>query len=206
MPRSTSTGFVINDAGYILTSCYSLSECGRITAGDSDVSLEVAAKDPLNDLALLKGPAGFMEPVHFRGGRSIRQGADIMVAGYPLRGLLASGINVSSGTVSALAGPGNDSRIIQFTAPVQPGNSGGPLLDSAGHVTGIVMASLDDLLVTEATGSVPQNVNFAIKSSVITSFLDTHGVNYETAVSTRTIKGTTLTRQAKEYTVLIKCW
>ena len=62
------------------------------------------------------------------------------MVGYPLRGLLASEANVSTGAVSALAGPGDDRRLIQITAPVQSGNSGGPVLDAAGNVVGVVSA------------------------------------------------------------------
>ena len=51
---------------------------------------------------------------------------------------------------------------MQITAPVQPGNSGGPLLDGAGNVLGVVVAKLDALYVAEAIGDIPQKLNFAI--------------------------------------------
>ena len=68
-----------------------------------------------------------------------------MALGYPLFGLLASTANLSVGNVSALAGLGDDSRYLQISAPVQPGNSGGPLLDASGnsYLIGIVTSKLD---------------------------------------------------------------
>ena len=82
--------------------------------------------------------------------------------------------NLSVGNVSALAGLGDDSRYLQISAPVQPGNSGGPLLDASGHLVGIVTAKLD-ARVARFTGDVPQNVNFALKAEVARTFLDSKG-------------------------------
>ena len=73
--------------------------------------------------------------------------------------------------ITALAGLGDDDRLYQISAPVQPGNSGGPLFDESGRVIGIVVAKLDALKMAAATGYIPQNVNFAIKSGIAGSFL-----------------------------------
>jgi S1-C subfamily serine protease len=93
-----------------------------------------------------------------------------------LHGLLASEANVTAGIVSALAGIGNDARFLQVTVPIQPGSSGGPLLDLQSRVVGVVVGKLDALRVASVTGDIPQNVNFAIKSSVVRSFLQASGV------------------------------
>jgi S1-C subfamily serine protease len=90
--------------------------------------------------------------------------------GYPLSGLLSSDANVSVGNVSALAGLRDDSRYLQISAPVQPGNSGGPLLDASGHLVGIVTAKLDAVRLARFTGDIPQNVNFALKTEVARTF------------------------------------
>ena len=79
----------------------------------------------------------------FRDGQNIRPGDGVVVVGYPLRGLLASNANVTTGTISALAGVRDDSRRLQLTAPVQPGDSGGPLLDLSGNVVGVIVATLE---------------------------------------------------------------
>jgi S1-C subfamily serine protease len=65
--------------------------------------------------------------------------------GYPLAGLLATTANLTVGNVSALAGLGDDARYLQISAPVQPGNSGGPLLDESGHLVGLLQQNLTQL-------------------------------------------------------------
>lgn len=113
----------------------------------------------------------------------MRAGDTIVVLGYPLAGLLATTANLTVGNISALAGLGDDSRYLQISAPVQPGNSGGPLLDGSGHLVGIVTAKLDAALVARFTGDIPQNVNFALKAEVARTFLDSKGIAYHSAPS-----------------------
>ena len=67
---------------------------------------------------------------------------------------------------------GDDVRLFQISAAVQPGNSGGPLLDGEGQVVGLVVAKLDEIATARATGSLPQNVNYAMKSSFLLGFLE----------------------------------
>jgi len=130
----------------------------------------------------------------------------VVAVGFPLHGLLASSANVATGTVSALAGIGDDIRYLQISAPVQPGNSGGPLLDMSGNVVGVVVAKLDALRVAEATGDIPQNVNFAIKDAVARSFLEAKGVEYETAASERELGAAEVGARAAAFMVLVECW
>ncbi len=162
--------------------------------------------DTLTDLALLKSAKSISTFVTFRGGQGVRTGEDIVVTGFPLHGLLTSGINVTKGIVSALAGPGDDRRIFQITAPVQPGNSGGPVLDASGNVVGVVVARLDAIKLARRTGRLPQNVNFAISAGTARAFLDAHDVAYKTAKSNRTTPTADIAAKAKGYTVLIECW
>ena len=156
---------------------------------------------------MIKGPAGAVAAAgKFRQGRGIRPGDDIVVIGYPLRGLLASGANVTTGTVSALAGPGDDRSQIQITAPVQPGNSGGPVLDQSGHVVGVVVGRLDAIKLARLTGKLPQNVNFAVSEGTARAFLEAHDVAYDTGPSTKTMSNADIAARAKAFTVLIECW
>ncbi len=142
----------------------------------------------------------------FRSEPSARRGEAVVVAGFPLPGVLSSELNVTTGTVSAATGPGNDRRIIQITAPVQPGNSGGPVLDASGNVVGVVVAQLDAIKLARRTGRLPQNVNFAISEGAARAFLDAHDVPYETADSKSPIPTAEIAAKAKGYTVLIECW
>ncbi len=96
--------------------------------------------------------------------------------GYPLAEILAQSLNVTQGIVSSMVGPGNDSRLLQISAGVNPGNSGGPLLNDAGQVVGVVSARLNDRVVLEAAGALPATVAFAVRREVILAFLAAQGV------------------------------
>lgn len=101
-------------------------------------------------------------------------------------------MSLTAGTVSALAGIGDDSRMLQFTAPIQPGNSGGPLLDQSANVIGIVTSKLSPLWTAQQLGDIPQNVNFAIKSSVARDFLDSKAIDYRASASTSVFDNATI--------------
>lgn len=113
---------------------------------------------------------------------------------------------MSTGTVSAMAGIQDDTRYLQISAPIQPGNSGGPLLDMSGNVIGVVSAKLDALRVAGVIGDIPQNVNFAIKDAVARNFLDNHGIVYQTAPSDRILTAADVAEMARGFTILIECW
>ena len=98
-------------------------------------------------------------------------------------GALASSGNTTLGNITALAGLRDDSRFIQISASVQPGNSGGPVLDEAGRLIGVIEGKLDALKVARVTGDIPQNVNFAILASTLAHFLEASRIPYEFAVT-----------------------
>lgn len=121
---------------------------------------------------------------------------------------MAAGGNLSPGVVSALAGVGNNTSQIQITAPVQPGNSGGPVLDGKGQVVGVVVQKLDAVKVAKLTGDVPQNVNFAINEATTRTFLDSNQVPYKTGkwwnLMGKSPEETAA--EARKYTVVVECW
>jgi S1-C subfamily serine protease len=169
-----------------------------------EVEFKIVSTDEKNDLVILKG-AIQSEPVTFAA-EPARQGARVVTIGYPLRGVLASRATVSEGIISNLSGPQNDASLFQISAPVQPGNSGGPLLDDSGHVIGIVVAKLDALKMAAFTGDIPQNVNFAIKHSVVTAFLDGAGITYRTGSRSNPFSTTQVSQIGGKSTVPIDCW
>jgi len=132
-------------------------------------------------------------------------GEDVMVAGYPLAGLLGSDIIVTSGHVNSLAGLGNDSTRIQISAPVQPGNSGGPLVDRSGAVVGVVVSKLNVTRIAKLTGDLAQNVNFAIKPEMLKLFLEANQVRFRTAQLGSRLEGIVIASRAKEFTVQVIC-
>ncbi len=201
---STGSGFRVSAEGHVLTNAHVVEGCAEAHMPPAG-AVAVAARDEAADLALLKAPAGGSVAT-FRQGRGIRPGAMAVVVGYPLRGALASGANVTVGNVSALAGPGDDRRLIQITAPVQPGNSGGPVLDSAGNAVGVVVAKLDAVAMARATGDIPQNVNFAVSAGAARAFLDSEGVAYDTAPSGESLAPDEVAAKAAAFTVLVECW
>ena len=203
---SNGSGFFVSSRGDILTNAHVVSECADVRIPPA-VSVSVAARDDSSDLALLRGPEDRVGVIGtFREGRGIRPGSDVVVIGYPLHGVVASEANVTRGNVSALAGPGDDRRLFQMTAPVQPGNSGGPVLDASGHVVGVTVAKLDAIKIARAIGDIPQNVNFAVSAGTARAFLDAEGVPYETARSGDTLAPDDVAAKAKKFTVLVECW
>lgn len=207
-PQSSGTGFVVSRQGHILTNHHVVDDCpsARVLVDQQQKEVTILKLDKENDLALLRLPKPFPTVARFRQGRNIRAGDAIVVVGYPYHGLLALEANVTTGTVSALAGIKNDTRFLQIAAPVQPGNSGGPVLDKSGNVVGVVQSKLNAIAMAFISGDLPQNVNFAIKDLIARSFLDAEGVPYETAVSDRQLEAGEIGEQAKQFTLLIECY
>ncbi len=177
MAATSGTAFFVSRNGEALTNAHVVEDCQQIRVNGDMARL--LARDVKNDLALL---ATDQHPSQWSNWRvSVRQGEDIVVYGFPLTGVLSSGGNVVTGNVTALAGLEDDSRFLQISAPVQPGNSGGPLFDRFGNIVGVVVSKLNAIRIASATGDIPQNVNFAIKASVATAFLDAQRVTISTA-------------------------
>jgi S1-C subfamily serine protease len=128
-----------------------------------------------------------------------------VATGYPYHGLLTSDFTVSTGIVSSLSGLLNDTRFLQISAPIQPGNSGGPLLDTSGNVVGVVAAKINAIRFAKATGDLPENINFAIKTGAVRDFLDNSVVPYQTAEPSAELKTAQVASNARAYTMLVSC-
>ena len=153
---SSGTGFYIN-ANHILTNAHVVHSADELRIPYHCV--EIVAVDEKADLALLFDPLGNPDIATFRS-YSVDFGEEVAVFGYPLNNILSYRGNGTSGVISGLSfiidDPHPDS-LFQHTAPIQGGNSGGPVLDSAGNVVGVVVSSLDPDVIPN------QNVNFAIQ-------------------------------------------
>jgi len=128
-----------------------------------------------------------------------------MVFGYPLAGSLTSSGNFTSGLVSGLRGLRDAAGQLQITAPVQPGNSGGPLMDASGLVIGVVQAKLDALRSAVATGDIPQNVNFAISLEVLVEFLTTNNVQFRNRSRAAPMDTAQVAEMAQTFTHRVEC-
>jgi len=199
---ATGTGFYISRQGHVLTNAHVVDKCRELTIsrqGATAIPASVVKSDASNDLAVLiatPSPA----VAAFRAGRPVRAGEAVVVYGYPMTGTLSSGGVVTNGSVSALSGLRDDSRYLQVSAPIQGGNSGGPVLDTAGNVVGIATSSLGS-----RSRDVPQNVNFALKTDVARTFLEAAGVPVETSGSGRELSVADIGERARAFSVLIDC-
>ena len=202
----SGSGFLVSAEGHIVTNHHVVASCQKVTVAPGNAEAAVIARDARNDLALLKvagAPAGVAK---LRTGRSVRPGDEVVVVGFPLRQVLAPNPVVTTGTVSALSGLGNDTAKLQIAAPVQQGNSGGPLLDRHGLVVGVVQSKLNALRIAGATGDIPQNVNFAVNGATLQSFLEANGVGFGAAPPGGTaLSAADVGEQAARYTVAIEC-
>jgi S1-C subfamily serine protease len=176
---SSGSAFAVSRQGHLLTNNHVVSGCSLVeVAGVGPAT--VLSTDPGNDLALIqvKAQRTELEPVRITN-KATRLGEEVVALGYPLRGVLGDGLNVTTGTISALSGLGNDSTQLQFTAAIQPGNSGGALVDRSGALVGIVASKLSDTFALKGGGFVPQGVNFAIRKEIAIAFLQAHGVSLQ---------------------------
>jgi S1-C subfamily serine protease len=204
----TGTGFVISSNGHVVTNQHVIDGCGEITgnlSGEAPLKLRLVSSDETNDLALLQAPSPFKDVAAIRA-NSVETGEGVIAIGYPYRGLLTSDFTVTTGIVSSLSGIFNDTRHLQISAAVQPGNSGGPLLDFTGAVVGVVAAKLDAIKVARATGNLPENINFAIKTGALRDFLDNSAVMYRDTERRESNRETAeVAKKARGFTLLISC-
>src|SRR5271169_3577820 len=118
---SSGSGFAIGDGGLIVTGNHVVSGCSAVSIPDVGLAT-VVKSDPRADVAILKPSRPLPIGLRFRSGRSVKPGEEIVVIGFPWRGLLSSAPTVTTGIVSSLAGIGDDRTRMQLSAPVQPGN------------------------------------------------------------------------------------
>ncbi len=102
----------------------------------------------------------------------VRMGDTVFTLGFPNIGLQGLKPKLTKGEISSLTGIRDDPRYYQISVAVQPGNSGGPLVDEKGEVVGVVISRLGDAVALEASGMLPQQVNYAVKISHATSLLN----------------------------------
>lgn len=204
-PDSTGSGVAVSSTA-ILTNAHVIADCKHIAVrqGSSLSPAQTIAMDERIDLALLATQRTLLSQAKLR--TSAMLGEDIMVAGYPLAGLLGSDLIVTGGQVNSLAGLGNDPTLLQISAPVQPGNSGGPIVDRYGLVVGIVVSKLNVSRVEKITGDVAQNINFAIKPELVRLFLDANSVKYLTGQAGTRLEGTELAQIARGFTFQVLCF
>jgi S1-C subfamily serine protease len=172
-PTSSGTGFLITEDGFLVTNEHVVKDATEIAVVTTAGLLEakVLRVDEANDLALLKA-SGRFKPLPIAPSRSVKLGSTVSTVGFPNIGLQGFSPKFSKGEIAALSGAKDDPKYFQISVPLQPGNSGGALLDERGNVVGVVSAKLSALAAIATTGQIPENVNYAVKSSLLLSFLE----------------------------------
>jgi serine protease Do len=135
------------------------------------IDAKVVRVDAANDLALLKADGRFA-PLPITSSRTVKLGGTVATVGFPNIGMQGFAPKFARGEIASLSGAADDVRYFQISVPVQPGNSGGALVDEHGNVVGVVSAKLNASAALAASGALPENVNYAVKSSFLLSFLE----------------------------------
>lgn len=202
--RVTGSGFFVGPRS-VVTNAHVIEGCTSLAVRrDQEIySATLRAEAARSDLALLSLSTSVAAVPAIR--RSASLGEDIVVAGHPLSGLLSTDLIVTGGLVNSLAGLGNDPALLQVSAPVQAGNSGGPLIDRSGAIVGVVVSKLDVGRLHKITGDLAQNINFAIKPEVLRMFLDANRVPYRSADAAKRLDGVQIADKARGFTVQVLC-
>jgi len=179
----TGSSFLISRAGYVVTNFHVVKGASRIAVRFPNQQYtrlaSIAVKDETNDLAVLQlrdfDPSyvtGDPVPFELPSSAVSKMGQSAYTVGFPLGDVMGSTPRLSSGLVSSVFGLGDDPRLLQISNPVQPGNSGGPLINENGELIGVVVSGLSAKYFYENAGIIPQNVNFAVKSVYLRSLIE----------------------------------
>jgi S1-C subfamily serine protease len=206
---STGTGFLIANER-VMTNHHVIDGCNRVLLRTpSNHWLEArppARVDAQLDLAILNVPGLGGPALAFRGGPNVRRGEGVVAYGFPLAGLLSSDPKLTRGEINGLRGLGDNPSQYQISAEVQPGNSGGPLVDMQGHLVGVVVSKLNAQAVARRTGDIAQNINFAVQGQAALAFARRAGVEPRIAESTGTDRNAAdVGEVAHRSTVFIRC-
>lgn len=203
---ASGSGFAVSPTGHIVTNNHVIDGCSYMSGYHKGkaVRFTVLYRDPINDLAVLQGD---ITPTNvFRISRKNPELLEeIYVAGYPFGSHVSSSVKVTKGIVSSLSGLGNNISNIQIDAALQPGNSGGPIIDTKGNVIGVAVAKLDFKKVVEDWGVIPENTNFGIKSNVVANLLESNGIKIQEASNTP-LSNADLGKVIRGATYHLSCW
>jgi S1-C subfamily serine protease len=197
---STGTAFAVSDR-HLVTNAHVVTSSNviEIWRGDVWVTAEVEAIDEIRDLALLTAEHGGqvlqiakVEP---------ELGDGVYTVGFPNFNVQGYSPKYTSGEVSSLLGMRDNPMFYQVSIPIQPGNSGGPLVDGdTGEVQGVITSRLNDMDTLRQTGAMPQNVNYALNRSVLMAFIREEGV----PLKLMRRKGTSSTQDTMRGVFLVK--
>ncbi len=202
---SVGTGFFVSRQGYVVSAYHVIEDAQEVEvvlrSGDT-LQASVKGTDKANDIALLK-VARSAKPLAVVSSKNVAVGDEVFTLGYPLIDIEGQEQKTTFGHVNALSGIQDDVRFVQMDAPIQPGNSGGPLLDSRGRVVGVVAETLDPAAILKAAGTVPQNANYAVKSDYVLPLMTRYEVQPAGGLPVAAGKEAEIVRRVRDSVVLV---
>ena len=200
------SGFAVTSDGYVITNYHVIKGCTDVYIHDKGNSIlsTLVTFDPNNDIALLKGnfkPRSFY-PISRKSSKLLM---DVYVAGHPFGQDISTSVKVTKGIVSSLTGIANNFSNMQIDAALQPGNSGGPIMNDKGNVIGVAVAKLDLEKIVDDYGVVPENVNFGVKANVVINILESENIKLP-APNINTIPTNELGELITDGTYYLSCW
>ena len=199
MPAASGSGFFITGNGHILTNEHVIEGCKKITLNNEgqEMSAFLLASDSKNDLALLKVDVS-PEDFYKLSPQDAKLLDNVIIAGYPLGKRVSSAVKTSKGSITSLAGYGDDYSNFQTDAALNQGNSGGPIIDASGGVIGVAVANYGKKAGVES-------FNFGIKSSVVKAFIEANNISYLSS-SQKELSNPQLRELITNGTIYLECW
>lgn len=182
---------------YIVTNAHVVDEATEIVVSGftGRTTGHPVIVDRSNDIALVRLADSFgPSRITFRDA-GVHLGEQAHAIGYPLATILGRGPQFTAGSVSNLLGPGDDARFMQITCPIQPGSSGGPVFDDAGNLIAVVTATLRDA----------QNVNFAVRASLVLPLLDAANIPFTRREKSQPITVSDIVRANSPFVWRVEC-
>ena len=202
----SGTAFFISDKGHMITNHHVVNYCNitKVNYFGKTGTAKILAYDKVNDLALLETDIIPKDKFDISN-RDPKLLDDIYVAGYPFGKAVSSSVKVTKGVVSALAGSQDNYALVQIDAAIQPGNSGGPIVNTSGNVVGVAVAKLDFKDAMESYGVIPENTNFGIKSSILKNFTSANSIK-NSEEEPKEVSTEVLGEKIQNATAYVGCW
>ena len=172
VPAASGTGFFVSKSGHIVTNNHVIEECDIVKTNFNGnfIGVRILSSDRINDLAILKAEV-IPKQVYSVSEDDVSLLEDIIIAGFPLGKKVSAAIKTSKGSVTALAGYGDNYSEFQTDAALNQGNSGGPIINQKGNVVGVAVAAFGKKEGIES-------FNFGIKASTLKTFAKSNGINF----------------------------
>ena len=195
---SSGTGFFVSKVGHIISNHHVIEGCNtvKLTFKGKEVSADVLAVDKMNDLAILKTNLT-PSKIYSVATEDVSLLEDIIIAGFPLGKKVSAAIKTSKGSITALAGYGDNYSEFQTDAALNQGNSGGPIMDQKGNVVGVAVANY-------GKKSGVESFNFGIKSSTLKTFANANGLKF-LPPNNRDLSNKDLGQLITEATIYLEC-